>query len=1075
MLKSSIFNYKRDYNKHLKNKSIRILLVCLVLLMVSTFQISAIERVNISSYDEWDFYKFNEDNIVVGGYLYDMQSSLNRYLEWDTNYIKGEWQESLNNVLTGKTDIIFGVFKTEERQKDYLFNKIPLIKLSNYVCSRIGAEQLNGDYSKLSGKTVGLINGVASSISLEKFLNSNNIDVSYVSRNTATELIEMLNNHQIDYLVLNTNMTTDVQIVEKYSTENLYAMTNKDNGKLLDQIDMAIEKYEEINKNFLGDIFLKTYSNKAKQLFNALSSEELTFIKTAKTLRCGVLENNEPYYYESSSGSPVGLIVSIVNEITQNTELNVELVTFKDRESEIKALENGEIDLISKMPNDFYLAQKYNLNLSIPYIESPIAVVKNKTVKVPLDKQNTYALTYRIINHESEIKNKLNNVELNYYDDFQSCIDAINNKEVNAAIVEDYNVQLNSGRLANTKDLVSYNINGVYLNHCFAFSNTLDALYVDIFDKAISSLDTTNINFSLIHESKVEISNNLVKDFFSRYKVIITIIISFMIFYLFFLYISRKQTEMINDELTVAYKKANDANKAKSEFLANMSHELRTPLNAIIGLNNLLRDSLNDKNVIEDYSYKIDHSSRILLNIINDILDMSAIESGKIKIANDKFNLKEIAHTITNIYYQQCKNKGIKFEFVVNNIISEVLIGDSYRITQILLNLLSNAYKFTNEGGLIEVSIDQKLVNNQIILSLRVSDTGCGIDDSLINRLFDKFEQQDATTVRKYGGSGLGLSICQSLAHLMKGSLSVDSEVNVGTTFTVTLPFMVKNDLSFDFKNKLHDKKLLIINNDENNCKYISSILDTHKILNDYCIDLDSSLKQVKTAIDNKKEYSIFLIDFDFIKQTGLTIISEINRLNENNKPTIFITGYEINEIKAIITDFDDMYFIQKPIFSHDLYHKIQSTINNEESINHDTSENFDLTDLNVLVVEDNKLNQLIATKIIKNKGALVDLCINGKEAVDAIRNKNTIYDVILMDIQMPIMDGYEATIAIRKINDSYAKNIKIYAMTANSFNADVQTAISCGMNGHISKPIDIKVLYSILNDIKNKKTGQKD
>jgi CheY-like chemotaxis protein len=388
-----------------------------------------------------------------------------------------------------------------------------------------------------------------------------------------------------------------------------------------------------------------------------------------------------------------------------------------------------------------------------------------------------------------------------------------------------------------------------------------------------------------------------------------------------------------------------------------------------------------------------------------------------------------------------------------------------------LLNLLSNAYKFTESEGTIEIYFDEEKIDDKIILNFTVSDTGCGIDEDLHKRLFNKFEQQDATTVRKYGGSGLGLSICSSLVSLMDGKISVESKKNVGTKFKVSIPLGIsKNSAIIPIKD-VQDLNALIINPYEENCKYLSSILDKWNMDNECCSSSVLAMDKIQNKILNKKGYSLYIIDIDLDIKKGIEFRDKLKKIVNDDSIPMFITGYDFNEAKLISNDFELSNFIRKPVFASELYSKIISKIKLQKETKKEFNEMLiDLKGINVLVVEDNKMNQLIASRIIEKKGATVHLCNNGLEAVECVKKQEIEYDVIFMDVQMPVMDGYEATRVIRKLNSVYAKNIKIYAMTANSFNSDVEKSKDSGMNGHISKPIDTKVLFRLLANIKKNK-----
>jgi signal transduction histidine kinase/CheY-like chemotaxis protein len=518
----------------------------------------------------------------------------------------------------------------------------------------------------------------------------------------------------------------------------------------------------------------------------------------------------------------------------------------------------------------------------------------------------------------------------------------------------------------------------------------------------------------------------------------------------------QKKKNSDNNKMQVSKASAIAKNKAKSEFLATISHELRTPLSTIIGLNDLLRENANDEDTVLDYSYKIEQSSMMLLTLINDVLDMSAIEKGKLKIADEDFNVKRLIYSVSDMYYNLTKRKGIEFKVNLSQIQAEELIGDEYRIRQIILNLLSNAYKFTDHGGIIISVKEEKLDSTHANLILEVEDTGCGMNSETLSKLYDQFEQADASTVRMHGGSGLGLSITKHLVEMMAGTIDVESKVNKGTKFTVSLPLKIsarQENIEVSFL----ASKAIIVDDDEQTCVYLSKVFDSWNIENKSFTDSQEALEYIKRKPD---EYSIYVFDFLMPKINGIDLAKEIKKINKK-AVIIIVSGYDIEEIKAKDNKCVSS-FIQKPIFKSELYNHI---INN---VPEDTRKEKKLTDENfrdkkVLCVEDVKINQMIITKLLEKVGITVYQAGNGIEAVEFMKNneeKDNI-NLILMDIRMPKMDGLTATSKIREFNTE----VPIIALSANAFEEDINKSLAAGMNNHLSKPINMEKLGKLLEE----------
>ena len=545
-----------------------------------------------------------------------------------------------------------------------------------------------------------------------------------------------------------------------------------------------------------------------------------------------------------------------------------------------------------------------------------------------------------------------------------------------------------------------------------------------------------------------------------------------------------KKEQRLNGALKKAKKEANKANLAKSEFLANMSHELRTPLNGVIGLSTLLEDSIDNKALSLDYIEKIQDSSGVLLGLINDILDMSAIESGKLKIANATFNIKALTYLITNMYYAQCREKGIQFEVRIKELAHEELIGDSFRIKQILLNLLSNAVKFTQAEGTIVLTIEESAIDDQkVMLKLSLQDTGCGMSEDLQKRLFGKFEQGTPETVQATGGSGLGLAISKALIEKMSGDIKVKSKQDEGTTFTVTVPLKINTKIKKEISLEYQDLKVLIVDDDQSTCSYVSKIFQSWKIENDYSTNAKQALALMESALKTEKPYNLFILDLKMPDLNGFEMAKILRETIEEKARIIMISGYDLNEYKARLgqTKIDAFLFLQKPIFKSELFDTIMQlesldTLKQDVQLEEKTIEKASQKDINglkILIAEDNEINRLVAEQLVRKRGGDVDSVENGQEAVDVIQAEAKHYDVILMDIRMPIMDGLEAAKEIRALDSAYAKNIPIYALTANTFKKDVNQSLKAGMNGHLGKPIDVEQLLVLLKEVQRGKQAE--
>lgn len=524
--------------------------------------------------------------------------------------------------------------------------------------------------------------------------------------------------------------------------------------------------------------------------------------------------------------------------------------------------------------------------------------------------------------------------------------------------------------------------------------------------------------------------------------------------------------EALQDALAAA----ENASAAKQDFLSRMSHEIRTPMNAIIGMTTIMAAHLQDQARIEDCLTKISYSSKHLLMLINDILDMSKIESGKMKLEHTPFDIYQFTNNFVSLIYQQVQGKGLDFKETITGFDHSVsYIGDPMRLNQILLNLLSNAIKFTDSGG--QITLDIKCLpgrGKRDRIEFTLTDTGIGMSEDTLGRIFDPFEQADSTIAQKYGGTGLGMSITQNLVSMMGGHISVKSNLGQGTSVTVAIPFERVGAEQLDLsRSELSSLNVLVVDDEKDVCEHTTLLLAKMKIQASWVLSGAEAIERVLEARKAREDVDVCLIDWKMPEMDGIETTRRIRKEVGPDTPIIIISAYDWSEIEQEARDAGANAFIAKPLFSSSIYNMLVNVTNGAYSRPEEESVKIpeDLHGKRILIAEDNPLNLEITQELLKMSSILTEGAKDGKEAVDAfLSHEPGYYDAILMDIQMPVMDGFEATSKIRNCGRKDGESIPIIAATANAFTDDIAASLAAGMNAHVSKPIDIQQLSEVLN-----------
>lgn len=526
-----------------------------------------------------------------------------------------------------------------------------------------------------------------------------------------------------------------------------------------------------------------------------------------------------------------------------------------------------------------------------------------------------------------------------------------------------------------------------------------------------------------------------------------------------------QQKQLLEDALEAA----NRANNAKSEFLSKMSHDIRTPMNAIIGMTAIASTHIDDKERIKDALTKITASSRHLLSLINDVLDMSKIESGKISLNEEAFNLSELINGVINIIQPQIAEHNHTLNVYIKDIKHEDVLGDTLRLQQVFLNILSNAVKYTNDGGEISLSVREIPASTRKASQYEFifEDNGIGMSEEFLKHIFEPFERAEDLRISKIQGTGLGMPITQNIVHMMNGTIDVQSELGKGTRFVVNLFLKIQETAGVD-TSELYGLPVMVVDNEEDVCTSVCEILNEIGMKGEGRTSGAEAIKAVEQALGTPDKFYAAIIDWKMPEMNGLETAKQIKKITNNELPVIVLTAYEWSAIEDDARSAGVDAFINKPVFKSGLIRIFKRLKNGEEILASTTDlddiRESDYTGKRALLVEDNALNMEIAKEIFTMAGLVVDEAENGEIAVEAFNSSpENYYDIVFMDIQMPVMNGYQATVAIRSLSRNDAQSVPIVAMTANAFADDIRTAKNAGMNEHLAKPIDFEKLGEVL------------
>ena len=1059
-----------------------LLLLSAVLPVKAAAETASAKVVRVGSFE--DTFNYVNEKGARKGYGYELLETLSGYTGWQFEYVTCDWSDCFEKLKNGEIDIIGGISYTEDRTQEMLFSDEPMGVEKYYLYADLSRADISAsDFKTLNGKKIGVLMGTEPEVMLAEWEEKYGLKTEHVNISNNEDVKQKLANHEIDCFVsLEESFWAErgISTITRVGESGIYYAINKNRPDIKEELDDAMRALDEAVPFYTADLYKRYFSMDYTPI---LTGEEKAWLRKHGAIRMGFLASDSGVStFDPATGEFTGVITDYIQfaaDCLGNQELEFQLVGYDSKEAELDALKSGEIDMIFHCDQNPNLAEEYHFACTNTTWTSNLMAVTNKQ---HFNENN--------VNRIAVPQNKLSLKKyLAFYYPQWEIVDC-DTQEDAARLVKDGQADcFVTGISSENKYSKKYSFYSVPLvnpvRSCFAVNSGNRSL-LSILNKTIKAMPVNMLAGALaMYKSsarKVTLSD-FIKDNFFKVMLISSIAVAVVLLtILMLLQKARKaeaaarkaasDTQELNAKLQVAVEKAESANRAKSTFLSNMSHDIRTPMNAIIGFTTLALSNIDDTERVKDYLGKTLASSNHLLSLINDVLDMSRIESGKIHLEEVEVNLSDVLHDLKTIVSGQIYAKQLELYMDVMDVTDEDVYCDKTRLNQILLNLLSNAIKFTPAGGTVSVRVRQLAgkVHGCGQYEFRIKDNGIGMSPEFAQKIFEPFERERTSTVSGIQGTGLGMAITKNIVDMMGGTIEVQTARGKGTEFTVCVPMRAQTEQRPVEKiTELEGLKALVVDDDFNTCDSVTKMLVKVGMRAEWTLSGKEAVLRARQSIEMSDVYHAYIIDWRLPDLNGIEVTRQIRSLHDDT-PIIILTAYDWSDIEVEAKAAGVTAFCAKPMFMSDLRETLMSALGQKpaDAVQGLLPEkNADFKGKHILLVEDNELNREIAQEILREYGFLVDSAENGAVAVEKVSTAAPgSYDLVLMDVQMPIMDGYTATRKIRALDDPARAKLPILAMTANAFDEDRRNALESGMNGFLSKPIVIGDLVQELHKI---------
>ncbi len=1043
--------------------------------------------VRVGYYENEVFEEGARKGAVKSGYAYEYYRKLSEYTGWKYEYVYGGFEELYQMLLDGKIDLLAGLAYREERAAAIGYPDAVMGNESYYLLKHAADKAISANPATLNGKKIGVLASVMVDV-LNRYLEKHNIKAEVIAYPDHLQLFGAFDSGDVDILAAESEGAhgrNHAEVLSAFGASEYYLCVNKKRPDLLAALNGAQALLAQEEPNYINSLSTKYYS--VSITARAFSASEREWLDSHSKLHVGYLENYLPYSDTDDSGHVTGLIHDIVPDIFKSLGISDIAITYsgyRSYDEMIAAMNSGGIDVAFPVGGGLYYSEENGIYQSTAVASALTNLVfkgsfaKETTKQFAVNENNRMQYYY--------VRTNFPDAEISFFPSIDACLTAVLSGKASCTTLNGLraNDLLKNSRFKG----LSMRQGSCSDDRCFGVEIGNEGL-LKILNRGINVLGkhyAQDISYRYTGGLYSYGAADFLKDNMMALGSVILAVAALIIFLLMRdsrrtkneiqekeaarLTLEAKNRELTESRAALANAliSAEHANRAKTNFLNNMSHDIRTPMNAIVGFTALAASHLDNKEQVRDYLGKISVSSQHLLSLINDVLDMSRIESGKVTIEEVDVHLPDVIHDLRTIIQSNVTAKQLELYIDTQDVEHEDIVTDKLRLNQILLNILSNAIKFTPNNGIISFRVIEKASPSKefATFEFRIKDNGIGMGKEFQKTIFEAFTREKTSTVSGIQGTGLGMAITKNIVDLLGGTISVNSEEGKGSEFVVTLSCKISQHAApLEKLPELNGLRALVADDDTNTCLSVCAMLREIGMRPDWTNYGKEAVIRAKEAFEHADAFHVYIIDWMMPDQNGIETVRKIRKVIGDSAPIIILTAYDWADIEDEAREAGVTAFCSKPLFMSELRNVLARPFGHQKEKEPEDLAPEAFIGKRVLLAEDNDMNRMIAVEILEQAGLSVEVAADGQEAVDKMKDApEGYYDIILMDIQMPRMDGYEATKQIRSMEAPLKSGIPIVAVTANAFEEDQNTALDAGMNGHLAKPYDIASILKTLH-----------